>query len=98
MEPAQLPLLHLLHLCRGAGGALPLLTSALHHGLPEVARGTEGLVAEVEGRGVRVLTGQRVTAVEQVIQQRTAHHNSSPTGDMLLVRQSLLPRVVEGCA
>jgi len=65
VEPAQLPLLHLLHLCRGAGGALPLLTGALHHDWPEVERGIAGLVAEVEGRGVRLLTGQMVTAVEQ---------------------------------
>ena len=76
VEPAQLPLLHLLHLCRGAGGALPLLTGALHHDWPEVERGIAGLVAEVEGRGVRLLTGQMVTAVEQVLGQETLHEKS----------------------
>ena len=63
-SPVQVSLLHLIHLCQGAGGAANLLTSSLQFSSDELGRNMQDLLKRLKGQA-RLLTRQKVVAVEQ---------------------------------
>jgi len=63
-ELGQVSLLHLVHLCQGAGGAANLLASSLQLSSTELGKNMEDLLTRLQGQA-RLLTRQKVVAVEQ---------------------------------
>ena len=57
-------ILHLAHLCQGAGGAANLFASSLHLSSAELGKNMEDLLTGLKGQA-RLLTSQKVVAVEQ---------------------------------
>ena len=57
-------LLHLVHLCQGAGGAGNLLASSLQFSSAELGKNMKNLQTRLQGQA-RLLTRQKVVAVEQ---------------------------------
>ena len=60
----QVSLLHLVHLCQGAGGASNLLASSLQFSSAELGKNMKDLQTRLQGQA-RLLTRQKVVAVEQ---------------------------------
>ena len=60
----QVSLLHLVHLCKGAGSAANLLSSILQTSPEQLAANIKDLVSRLEGQA-RLVTKEKVVAVEQ---------------------------------